>query len=100
NGVLLPVAASTSRCWVNPRSWDRTTIPKFGAQIHVLVGEPMDVPQQLDATQLEDLRVSLEQRLLRMHTELDARIGFGDSQPLQARPDVPVGSGLPVAGAT
>jgi len=99
NGVLLPVAASTSRCWVNPRSWDRTTIPKFGAQIHVLVGEPMDVPQQLDGTQLEDLRVSLEQRLLRMHAELDARVGFGDSQPLQAGPDAPVGADLPVAGA-
>ncbi len=83
HGVLLPVAASTSSCWVNHRSWDRTVIPKPRAEIHILVGEPMAVPQQLNDTQAEELRVALEQRLIAMHIELDSRTGFTDTQPLQ-----------------
>jgi lysophospholipid acyltransferase (LPLAT)-like uncharacterized protein len=83
NGVLLPVAASTAKCWVNQRSWDRTVIPKFGAEVHVLVGEPINVPAQLDAAQAEEMRVRLQQTLLAMHTELDAQVGFNDTQPLQ-----------------
>jgi lysophospholipid acyltransferase (LPLAT)-like uncharacterized protein len=84
NGVLLPVAASTSSCWVNQRSWDRTVIPKMGADIRILIGEPMDIPRHLTEVQAEDLRLDLQQRLLAMHADLDARIGFKDSQPLQA----------------
>jgi len=83
-GVLLPVAASTTSCWVNQRSWDRTVIPKLGAQIHIAIGEPMGIPRQLSETQAEDLRLDLQQRLLAMHVDLDARIGFKDTQPLQA----------------
>lgn len=88
-GVLLPVAASTTSCWVNQRSWDRTVIPKLGAEIHILIGEPMDIPRQLNEAQAEDLRLDLQQRLLAMHADLDARIGFKDTQPLQ----VPQGAG-------
>lgn len=86
NGVLLPVAASTSKCWVNGRSWDRTVIPKFGAQIHVLVGEPMVLPPQLDAQQAEEARLALQERLLAMHQDLDARVGFHDGEPLAVPP--------------
>jgi lysophospholipid acyltransferase (LPLAT)-like uncharacterized protein len=85
NGVLLPVAASTTQCWVNQRSWDRTVIPKLGAEIRILIGEPMDIPRQLNEIQAEDLRLELQQRLLAMHVDLDARIGFKDTQPLQAQ---------------
>jgi lysophospholipid acyltransferase (LPLAT)-like uncharacterized protein len=91
NGVLLPVAASTPTCWVNQKSWDRTVIPKLGAEIRILIGEPMHIPRQLSEIQAEDLRVDLQQRLIAMHADLDARIGFKDSQPLQA---------LPAMGAT
>jgi lysophospholipid acyltransferase (LPLAT)-like uncharacterized protein len=88
NGVLLPVAASTPTCWVNQRSWDRTVIPKFRAEIHIAIGEPMDIPRQLSEIQAEDLRLELQQRLLAMHVDLDARIGFKDTQPLQAPQDL------------
>ena len=92
NGVLLPVAASTSSCWVNQRSWDRTVIPKLGAEIRILIGEPMDIPRQLNEAQVEDLRIVLQQRLLAMHLDLDSRIGFKDSQPLQAPPGIDAAS--------
>jgi lysophospholipid acyltransferase (LPLAT)-like uncharacterized protein len=85
NGVLLPVAASSPNCWVIQKSWDRTAIPKFGAQIHVLVGQPMDVPRHLDATQAESIRIALQEQLICMHTELDARVGFKDTEPLKSR---------------
>jgi lysophospholipid acyltransferase (LPLAT)-like uncharacterized protein len=96
-GVLLPVAASTASCWVNQRSWDRTVIPKLGAQINVLVGEPMPVPEELDAVQTEELRAELQSRLIAMHTELDARVGFKDTQPLLASPGVGTTSDIQVA---
>lgn len=83
NGVLLPVAASTGDSWVCGKCWDRMVIPKRGARVHILIGEPIDVPAQLDAAQLETVRARLEERLLSMHAELDARTGFSDSQPLK-----------------
>ena len=86
NGILLPVAASTSRCWINQRSWDRTVIPKRGAEIRILIGEPLQLQPQADEQQNEQLRVELQQRLIAMHTDLDARVGFTDSEPLMAAP--------------
>src|SRR5258708_9705716 len=82
NGVLLPVAASTSTCWVNSRSWDRTVIPKPRAEVRVLIGEPIHIPPQIDAAQAEALRVTLEKRLIAMHVDLDSRTGYTDTQPL------------------
>jgi lysophospholipid acyltransferase (LPLAT)-like uncharacterized protein len=100
NGVLLPVAASTPTpaCWVNQKSWDRTVIPKLRAEVRILIGEPLAVPAQLDANQAEELRIDLQQRLLVMHAELDARVGFRDTQPLLA-PQGPVLPGRMAARA-
>jgi lysophospholipid acyltransferase (LPLAT)-like uncharacterized protein len=83
NGLLLPVAASTAEAWVCGKCWDRMVIPKRGATVRVLIGEPMEVPARMDAVQLESVRSALEQRLLAMHEELDARSGFSDSHPLK-----------------
>lgn len=93
NGVLLPVAASTPTCWVNRKSWDRTVIPKLSAKIHILVGEPIAVPPQLDEIQAEALRLSLQQRLISMHIDLDSRVGFKDTEPLQAPQGIGAQSG-------
>jgi lysophospholipid acyltransferase (LPLAT)-like uncharacterized protein len=82
-GVLLPVAASTRDAWICGRCWDRNVMPKPNAQIRILIGEPLEVPPGLDAAALEAKRALLEQRLLAMHTELDARTGFKDSHPLR-----------------
>lgn len=84
-GVLLPVAASTSKCWVLG-SWDRTVIPKPGAKIRILIGEPIELPARMDEQQTESARLELERRLIAMHLELDSRTGFTDSEPLQLNP--------------
>jgi lysophospholipid acyltransferase (LPLAT)-like uncharacterized protein len=93
NGLLLPVAASTADSWIVSKSWDRMVIPKRGARVRILIGEPMEVPARMDAVQLETVRATLEARLLAMHAELDSRTGFSDSQPLKY---VPVAE--PIAG--
>jgi lysophospholipid acyltransferase (LPLAT)-like uncharacterized protein len=84
-GVLLPVAASASKSWVLG-SWDRTVIPKPGAQIRILIGEPMELPARMDEQQTESARIELERRLIGMHQDLDTRTGFTDTQPLQLSP--------------
>ena len=56
-------------------------IPKVGARIHILVGQPMEIPARMDALEAEALRLELQRRLIAMHVDLDARIGFTDSQP-------------------
>jgi hypothetical protein len=82
-GPLLPVAASTSTCRVL-NSWDRTVIPKLGAKIRILIGEPMEIPARIGEQQAESLRLELQRRLIAMHLDLDSRTGFTDTQPLQA----------------
>jgi len=84
-GVILPVAASTANdsCWIYKKSWDRTVIPKPGAAVRVLIGEPIEVPPKLNEAQLEAFRLELEQKLLEMHRQLDVETGFVDEQPLQ-----------------
>jgi len=81
--VLLPVAASASKSWILG-SWDRTVIPKPGAQLRILIGEPMELPARMDEHQSESARLELQRRLIAMHIELDARTGFSDREPLQA----------------
>lgn len=95
NGLLLPVAASTSDAWVCGKCWDRMVIPKRNAHVRVLIGEPIEIAARLDGAQLEAVRASLEERLLTMHAELDARTGFRDSEPLKAAP--PLGQPSTVA---
>jgi lysophospholipid acyltransferase (LPLAT)-like uncharacterized protein len=85
-GVLLPVAASTADGRVCHKCWDRMIIPKRHARIRILIGEPIEVAPKLDEAGLERTRLLLEERLLSMHAELDARVGFSDSQPLQLTP--------------
>lgn len=93
-GVLLPVAASTADGRVCHKCWDRMIIPKRHARIRILIGEPIEVAPKLDEAGLERTRRLLEERLLSMHAELDARVGFSDAQPLQlARPIAQVVTG-------
>lgn len=81
--LLLPVAASTNHCWRWQRSWDRTIIPKIGAEVAVDVGDPIPVPAKMDESELQSLRLHLENTLLHMHQALDKATGYHDSEPLR-----------------
>ncbi|HSN70612.1 MAG TPA: lysophospholipid acyltransferase family protein [Steroidobacteraceae bacterium] len=93
-GLLLPVAASASSAWIWQKSWDRTVVPKRGAEVTILPGEPLEVPRDLDAAGIEALRCELERTLLAMHEKLDSCVGFVDPLPLRA---VPVAAVAPAA---
>lgn len=82
--LLLPVAASASSAWIWQKSWDRTVVPRPGAAVTILPGDPIEVPRDLDAAGTEALRIRLERTLIAMHETLDARVGFSDTMPLQA----------------
>jgi lysophospholipid acyltransferase (LPLAT)-like uncharacterized protein len=95
--LVLPVAASTKDCWVWQKSWDRAVVPKWGANIHIDIGEPFEVPPKLDAAATEALRLKMETGLIAQHRALDARTGFRDSQPLQLPSPDPAPSTSPAS---
>lgn len=82
-GLVLPVAASSADCRVWRTSWDRTTLPRRGAEVRILIGEPIEIPPKLEAEALDAQRLALESTLLGMHAALDARTGFRDTEPLR-----------------
>jgi len=59
---VLPVHLEASSHW-RLRSWDRTQIPKPFSTVALVVGEPMDVPQDASDEALERARLELEARL-------------------------------------
>lgn len=71
---ILPLAFAANRFWAL-RSWDRLIIPKPFAQVLVAVGEPLTVPRQLTAEQLEEHRQLLESALNAAVEGLERRLG-------------------------
>ncbi len=59
---MLPFHIESSAHWT-ARSWDRTQVPKPGATIALAIGEPVYVPREATAGQLEAARLDLQNRL-------------------------------------
>lgn len=59
---LLPFHIEARRHWTLG-SWDQTQIPKPFSRVAVVIGEPMDVPRQVDQHTVEGYRRALEDRL-------------------------------------
>jgi len=66
--LLIPVNYDLSRRG-ELRSWDRFQIPAPFARCHVIIGEPVRVPRELDDPAREQLRVELQARLLALSRE-------------------------------
>ena len=60
---IQPVSINASRCW-QLRSWDRFQIPCPGAKITLIMGEPIFIPPNLSASELEAQRLRVEQALM------------------------------------
>ena len=59
---LVPFHAEAERHWT-VRSWDRAQIPKPFSRVAFVVGEPIEVPRDLDQAGIEACRRELEDRL-------------------------------------
>ena len=59
---ILPFHLEADRQW-SLNSWDRTQIPKPFATVALALGEPIEVPRQIDHEALETVRRLLESRL-------------------------------------
>lgn len=85
-GKLMPCAASARFSFIYRWSWDRTVLPLPFAKVHVVFGDPIEVPVKLDAEGTERICVELENALLALHEEADQLSGFRDPEPLRAEP--------------
>ena len=81
--MILPVAASADRVTVWKRSWDRMLLPHLNATVPILFGDPIEVPSRLDDEAAEAVRRHVEEKVVDLHLEADARTGFTDTEPLQ-----------------
>ena len=59
---VLPFHLEADRHWTL-KSWDRTQIPKPFATVSLVIGEPFDVPGDVDEAGIESARRMLEDRL-------------------------------------
>lgn len=70
--VPMAYAASSAKLW---NSWDRFMIPRPGARIVIVVGEPLRVPPGTPIDDLEPIRLELEQRLRDVNQQAQAYLG-------------------------
>lgn len=70
---IYPVACAADR-FVALRSWDRLIIPLPFARVLVEVGEPLAVPADADASQLDAIRGALDERLGAMTDAVESEV--------------------------
>jgi len=59
---VLPFHIESSSRWT-ANSWDRTQVPRPFSTVAVAIGEPLYVPRESTADQLESARLELQHRL-------------------------------------
>jgi lysophospholipid acyltransferase (LPLAT)-like uncharacterized protein len=64
---VLPFHIESDPCWT-ARSWDRTQVPRPWSRVAIAIGEPLDVPGDAEASEIEAKRVELEQRMQGLQT--------------------------------
>lgn len=65
---IMPVGIGFTSAW-RAKSWDQFAVPRLGSTLCGVLDEPIHVPPNLDRAQLEQWRVFVEERMLRV-TEL------------------------------
>lgn len=81
---ILPITGNTSRRKLF-RSWDRFCLPLPFSRGIIITGAPIFVPKESDDTELERLRMLLEERLNLMTAEADRHFDQTAVEPADAR---------------
>jgi lysophospholipid acyltransferase (LPLAT)-like uncharacterized protein len=71
---ILPVGLATDRAW-RLKSWDRFTIPKWGARVLVSYAEPIEVSPRADEAELEQATQEMQRRMLVAEEQGFRRLG-------------------------
>jgi lysophospholipid acyltransferase (LPLAT)-like uncharacterized protein len=86
-GVLLLARACRAPLWpvgfaaapaIRFGSWDRMILPLPFARVVCVYGEPLEIPRDADASDLEALRTELERRLHHVTEAADRSLGPPD----------------------
>jgi lysophospholipid acyltransferase (LPLAT)-like uncharacterized protein len=72
--ALVPIGIS-SKPWLRAKSWDRYIVPAPFARSIMIFGDPIFVPDQANAEEVEAIRLHLEQDITRLEAEADRQIG-------------------------
>ncbi len=62
---VIPITINASRCW-SVRSWDRFQIPKPFSTLTLILGDHVEIPQELDEAGLEFYRKKVEDALMKI----------------------------------
>ncbi len=76
---LLPIIVSAKPAFTFKKAWDRTILPLPFSRVVVSYRKPWDIPSDLDAAGLEELRQEVETTLNDMMAEADEYVGYSDS---------------------
>jgi len=69
---VCPAYVVYGRCWIF-NSWDRFMVPKPFSRVLIRFGELFSVPPDLDSESFENLRLSIEETMIREYEELKRR---------------------------
>lgn len=73
---IFPSSYAASRSWIMRRSWDWLCIPRPFSRVAYVVAEPMRVPREATAAEVEELALELERRLNEATRRADAEVGI------------------------
>ncbi|MBU1205975.1 MAG: lysophospholipid acyltransferase family protein [Proteobacteria bacterium] len=77
--AIFPVYISVDRAWIM-RSWDRFLIPKPFSRILIRWGDPIFVPENIDAETFEAIRLDIESEMIQGYAQDD--LNWGWARPL------------------
>ncbi len=83
-GTILPLTAAARPAHILHRSWDRGLIPLPFARIDVVYGEPVEIPDKINAHVAQAMQVDLEEQMVGLQAMADQLAGHGDSEPVRA----------------
>ena len=70
---IFPVCIAVNRAWML-KSWDHFLIPKPFSQVLVHWGDPIFIPPEINTETFENLRLRVEERMIKGHFECDRAI--------------------------
>ncbi|MCO6431857.1 MAG: lysophospholipid acyltransferase family protein [Deltaproteobacteria bacterium] len=68
---IVPLGVAADRCW-RLKSWDRMIVPKPFARIALVVGAPIEVPEQLEGSRFDEIRMKVEEQMNSLMKEAES----------------------------